>query len=56
MRFLIFSILVGFTIARHLNENNLVGTYDKYGCIPSAGYAWCNSTSECLHWTVNCDI
>jgi len=33
------------------------GDTDSYGCIPSAGYSWCESLQECLRpWETECDI
>jgi len=29
-------------------EENLGSVVDEYGCIPSAGYSWCESSEECL--------
>ena len=46
-------------IIKYLEENqkNLVGNdRDKYGCIPSAGYSWCEKRKKCIRvWEKKCD-
>ncbi len=39
-----------------LDNNNLVGgDKDSFGCIPSAGYSWCEAKQKCLRvWEENC--
>ncbi|MFH1222193.1 MAG: metallophosphoesterase family protein [Candidatus Micrarchaeota archaeon] len=40
------------------NENKPPGSdKDAHGCIPSAGYTWCNATQKCYRsWEENCTI
>merc|ERR1712196_305942 len=36
-------------------EPLLGGDRDEHGCIPSAGYSWCESKSMCIRvWKVDC--
>lgn len=32
------------------------GDYDEYGCKPSTGYTWCNTTQECVSINYLCDF
>lgn len=40
----------------NINRDNLVGSYrDEHGCIPSAGYTWCEPKAKCLRiWEEDC--
>lgn len=38
-------------------ENLVGGDRDQYGCLPSAGYVWCPSLSQCLRpWEDDCPL
>lgn len=40
-----------------INQDELVvgGDRDEFGCIPSAGYTWCETKNKCLRiWEENC--
>lgn len=38
-----------------VNEERLGGDRDEHGCIPSAGYSWCEARAECLRvWETPC--
>ena len=51
--FMLVSALYIVTAAR-LSEVLLGGDRDDYGCITSAGYKWCNETSECVSFNQLC--
>lgn len=37
-------------------ENLLGGDRDEHGCIPSAGYSWCEAKQKCLRpWEEECE-
>ena len=42
--------------AKKTKKTNLVGNdRDRYGCINSAGYTWCEKKKKCLRlWEENC--
>jgi len=38
-------------------DGTIVGGKDEYGCIPSAGYSWCQVKNKCLRvWEEKCEI
>ena len=42
--------------SRILNETPLGGDEDSHGCIPSAGYTWCEPLQECIQsWVTDCE-
>lgn len=39
-----------------INRPLLGGDRDEHGCIPSAGYIWCEELQECVRpWETPCD-
>ena len=36
-------------------NKKLIGDHDKNGCIPSAGYSYCNYTKECQRFDEPCN-
>lgn len=39
-----------------INRPLLGGDRDEHGCIPSAGYIWCEELQECIRpWETPCD-
>ena len=39
-----------------INRPLLGGDRDEHGCIPSAGYIWCEEIQECVRpWETPCD-
>ena len=62
--FLIFCIYINkthlqkiFIINKNKPVTDLGGDRDEYGCIPSAGYNWCESKNKCVRlWEEECDV
>ncbi len=43
------------TNVQNNNDNPLGSDRDEHGCIPSAGYSWCEPKNKCLRlWEENC--
>ncbi|MEK7498549.1 MAG: hypothetical protein AAB611_01665 [Patescibacteria group bacterium] len=40
---------------RNNTQQEIVGAPDEYGCIPGAGYSWCETKKKCLRpWEEAC--
>ena len=52
------AIYVGMNTGKISNDSNMVGgDLDAHGCIPSAGYSWCEAKRKCLRiWEEECEI
>jgi hypothetical protein len=62
MKYLFALFIVGiiglFVLSGCTQSNPIVGgDKDEHGCIPSAGYSWCEEKQKCLRvWEENCTV
>jgi hypothetical protein len=49
-------ILINFPLKQNEDDFITGGDRDSHGCIPSAGYTWCESKKECIRiWEQTCE-
>ncbi len=53
--FIVLILLSVVFISGCVQEQPIGGQTDEHGCLPAAGYTWCESRRECLRtWEVDC--
>jgi len=55
-KLIIFLILISFLVTA-CKEKPIGGETDEHGCLPAAGYTWCESKQKCLRtWEEECSL